>query len=149
MATVTANTTESITLADSLKGTSVPNNTYMFLNKGVAQSFSTVYQSLDLFKIDSKFDVNESGLVEVYNSLAVDKNLTVSGNNTINGNLIVTGNTTISGVLNIVPPGVIVMWSGSVATIPSGWILCNGSNGTPDLRDRLQQLHIAGRAPLR
>lgn len=32
--------------------------------------------------------------------------------------------------------GVIVMWSGSVATIPSGWVLCNGSNGTPDLRDR-------------
>lgn len=32
--------------------------------------------------------------------------------------------------------GVIVMWSGSVATIPTGWVLCNGSNGTPDLRNR-------------
>lgn len=32
--------------------------------------------------------------------------------------------------------GVIVMWSGSIATIPSGWVLCNGSNGTPDLRNR-------------
>jgi microcystin-dependent protein len=28
------------------------------------------------------------------------------------------------------------MWSGSIASIPSGWLLCNGSNGTPDLRDR-------------
>ena len=28
------------------------------------------------------------------------------------------------------------MWSGSVATIPSGWYLCDGANGTPDLRDR-------------
>ena len=36
----------------------------------------------------------------------------------------------------VVPSGVIVMWSGSVATIPSGWYLCNGSNGTPDLRNR-------------
>jgi hypothetical protein len=35
-----------------------------------------------------------------------------------------------------VPAGVIVMWSGSIATIPSGWALCNGSSGTPDLRDR-------------
>lgn len=35
-----------------------------------------------------------------------------------------------------VPAGVILMWSGSIATIPSGWLLCNGSNGTPDLRDR-------------
>jgi microcystin-dependent protein len=28
------------------------------------------------------------------------------------------------------------MWSGSIASIPSGWALCNGSNGTPDLRDK-------------
>ena len=33
-----------------------------------------------------------------------------------------------------VPAGTIVMWSGT--TIPDGWALCNGSNGTPDLRDR-------------
>jgi microcystin-dependent protein len=35
-----------------------------------------------------------------------------------------------------VPSGGIIMWSGSIANIPSGWYLCNGSNGTPDLRDR-------------
>lgn len=35
-----------------------------------------------------------------------------------------------------VPSGGIIMWSGSVASIPSGWLLCNGSSGTPDLRDR-------------
>ena len=32
--------------------------------------------------------------------------------------------------------GMIMMWSGSIATIPSGWVLCNGSSGTPDLRNR-------------
>jgi hypothetical protein len=32
--------------------------------------------------------------------------------------------------------GMILLWSGSVASIPSGWVLCNGSSGTPDLRDR-------------
>jgi microcystin-dependent protein len=31
-------------------------------------------------------------------------------------------------------PGQITLWYGSVALIPSGWVLCNGSNGTPDLR---------------
>jgi hypothetical protein len=36
----------------------------------------------------------------------------------------------------LLPSGVITMWSGTVATIPSGWLLCNGSSGTPDLRDR-------------
>lgn len=34
------------------------------------------------------------------------------------------------------PIGIIVMWSGTVETIPSSWVLCDGSNGTPDLRDR-------------
>lgn len=34
------------------------------------------------------------------------------------------------------PVGGIIMWSGTIATIPSGWALCNGSSGTPDLRDR-------------
>lgn len=37
---------------------------------------------------------------------------------------------------NSVPVGFIGMWSGSIATIPTGWYLCNGSNGTPDLRDK-------------
>ena len=32
--------------------------------------------------------------------------------------------------------GMIVLWSGSSASIPSGWALCDGTNGTPDLRNR-------------
>lgn len=32
--------------------------------------------------------------------------------------------------------GVIAMWSGAVAEVPAGWALCDGQNGTPDLRDR-------------
>jgi len=43
---------------------------------------------------------------------------------------------TTAFVRDIVPTGVIVMWSGSVATIPSGWLLCDGTNSTPDLRNR-------------
>ena len=35
-----------------------------------------------------------------------------------------------------VPVGVIVAWSGTVANIPSGWVLCDGQNDTPDLRDK-------------
>ncbi len=36
----------------------------------------------------------------------------------------------------LVPIGVILMWAGLVNEIPIGWYLCNGANGTPDLRDR-------------
>ena len=40
--------------------------------------------------------------------------------------------TTVIGV----PSGIIAIWSGAENAIPSGWYLCNGSNSTPDLRDR-------------
>ena len=32
--------------------------------------------------------------------------------------------------------GMIIMWNSTVATIPTGFVLCDGSNGTPDLRGR-------------
>ncbi len=34
------------------------------------------------------------------------------------------------------PSGIIVMWSGTTANIPSGWALCDGTSGTPNLSDR-------------
>ena len=38
--------------------------------------------------------------------------------------------------LYLVPGGFIGMWSGSAETIPTGWALCDGANGTPNLTDR-------------
>lgn len=35
-----------------------------------------------------------------------------------------------------VPPGSILPWRGNLADMPEGFALCDGSNGTPDLRDR-------------
>ena len=34
------------------------------------------------------------------------------------------------------PTGIISLWYGSIASIPSGWSLCDGSGSTPDLRDK-------------
>jgi|LSQX01.1.fsa_nt_gb microcystin-dependent protein len=35
-----------------------------------------------------------------------------------------------------IPRGLIAMWSGPVSAIPAGWALCDGTNGTPNLKDR-------------
>jgi hypothetical protein len=35
-----------------------------------------------------------------------------------------------------IPTGAILLWSGSIGSIPAGYVLCNGNNSTPDLRDR-------------
>jgi microcystin-dependent protein len=55
-----------------------------------------------------------------------------------NGNLIIE-EASFSGFNNsldhgLVPKGGIIMWSGS--TVPTGWALCNGANGTPNLSGR-------------
>ena len=76
---------------------------------------------------------------------------TDADNFTVGGNLTVTGTATgatptvsddstkfatTAFVRDIIPSGVIVMWSGTIATIPTGWFLCDGSNSTPDLRNK-------------
>jgi hypothetical protein len=43
---------------------------------------------------------------------------------------------TTAFVRDIIPAGIISMWSGSIASIPTGWLLCDGTNSTPDLRNR-------------
>ena len=42
----------------------------------------------------------------------------------------------ISDLSSSFPSGGIIMWSGAENAIPTGWLLCNGSNSTPDLRNR-------------
>jgi hypothetical protein len=36
----------------------------------------------------------------------------------------------------VIPSGLIAQWKGTIATIPTGWVLCNGANGTPNLTDK-------------
>lgn len=36
----------------------------------------------------------------------------------------------------VIPTGLISLWSGSIGSIPSGWVLCDGNNSTPNLTDR-------------
>ncbi len=75
--------------------------------------------------------------------LASSGTLAVTGNLTLDGASGTSGQSLLSAGSGATPTwgtpfisGMIMMWSGSVASIPSGWVLCNGSNGTPDLRNR-------------
>jgi hypothetical protein len=79
---------------------------------------------------------------------------TVAGTLTSSGTLAVTGALTLDGAAGTsgqvltsagsgtptwaasFVTGMIIMWSGTIATIPTGWLLCNGSSSTPDLRDK-------------
>ena len=76
-------------------------------------------------------------------SFTVGGNLTVSSTLTANSSVGTSGQALFSRGAGLSPQwgavfvsGMIMLWSGSIASIPSGWYLCDGSNSTPDLRDR-------------
>lgn len=77
----------------------------------------------------------EIWLTEGYNYkfvLADSTNVTIGTFDNIYG----IPNTVSSGGGTTIPAGLISLWSGSIGSIPAGWLLCDGNNSTPDLRDR-------------
>jgi hypothetical protein len=78
-----------------------------------------------------------SGTLTSSGTLAVTGGITLDGSAGTSGQLLVSagsGNTPTWG--NAFVAGMIILWSGSSATIPTGWLLCDGSSSTPDLRNR-------------
>jgi len=72
-----------------------------------------------------------SGTVDITGAFRLDGTAGASGQV-----LLSAGGSTTPTWGSVIPSGIIAMWSGTIATIPSGWYLCNGSNSTPDLRDK-------------
>ena len=103
-----------------------------------------IYILVRLKKNRENFDVTNNNNNAAINNLG---NIAASIMNTTTGTLtmpadttVFTGDATIKGSLiatafNLLPTGLIVAWNNAV-TIPSGWILCDGTNSTPDLRGR-------------
>lgn len=71
-----------------------------------------------------------------WDRVAGSSNVSLSGSVSITGTMTASNYTLNSNGNGPIPAGGIIMWSGSIASIPTGWALCNGTNGTPDLRDR-------------
>ena len=69
--------------------------------------------------------------------LWINSNLDVNNQNLTNVSTIVFADgKTISSTSGGVPSGAIIMWSGTLASIPEGWVLCDGTTGTPNLTER-------------
>jgi len=94
--------------------------------------------------------INSSGNVGVGTN-APGVRLDVSGAAKITGNLDMNNSGKIIQLVNptnnqdaatksyvdtSIPIGGIIMWSGTIASIPTNWRLCDGSNGTPNLTNR-------------
>ncbi len=78
-----------------------------------------------------------AGTLTSSGTLAVTGGVTLDGSAGTSGQVLLSagsGNTPTWGATFVA--GMIMLWSGSSATIPTGWLLCDGSNSTPDLRNR-------------
>ena len=96
--------------------------------------------TLDVIGISTFSNTKDStstttGSVVVSGGVGIAKTVNIGGDLNVVGDLTVSSPSTINGY-GTIPIGGIIMWSGSIVSIPTGWSLCNGSNGTPDLRDK-------------
>jgi hypothetical protein len=88
----------------------------------------------------------QSGLYDepltIKGDLDVQGGMTLDGQAGTSGQLLMsqgTGETPKWGTVTIpdaFTPGMIILWSGLTSTVPTGWALCNGGNGTPNLTDK-------------
>jgi hypothetical protein len=91
----------------------------------------------------SEFDVEFNALQTAVNSKANTISPALTGTPTAptasagtNTSQLATTEFVTTAVSTSFPSGGIIIWSGSALAIPTGWLLCNGSSGTPDLRNR-------------
>ncbi len=106
----------------------------------------------DTINVSKKLKVNKD-LNVIYQSNCLNQTVngtqTIGGNQTINNCQEIAGSETVEGIIkttnlvlnpsskfNLLPKGIILMWYGSQESIPNGWVICNGTNETPDLRNR-------------
>ena len=120
---------------------------------------STVQSSFDQATADSKISkilgsFGADGKHGINTQNANLTGLTVEGNVSSSGFVSIgtipeeenAGDVTVIGVDTVgkihkskaapVPIGGIIMWSGAVQTLPAGFVLCDGTNGTPNLQDK-------------
>jgi len=91
----------------------------------------------------SEFDTEFNNLQTAVNSKANSLSAALSGTPTAptatagtNTTQIATTAFVTTAVASSFPSGGIIIWSGSSVAIPSGWLLCDGTSSTPDLRNR-------------
>ena len=125
----------------------------------ISEFSSTAADNTDISNINIAEGCSPANLNNAVRSLMAqlkDQQAGTSGDNfTVSGTLALTGGVTLDGAAgtsgqvlvsagsgntptwgNTFVAGMIMLWSGSSASIPSGWLLCDGSSSTPDLRNR-------------
>jgi len=96
-------------------------------------------------KLEVVGNINTTGTIYAHNfsgsspivflNSSGEESVRIEDNGSITATSFVGDGSLLTGITEI-PSGVIVMWAGTYNNIPSGWHLCDGTSGTPDLRNR-------------
>ena len=100
---------------------------------------SIMAQVKDLVDGSTGDNLTNSGTLTSSGTLAVTGNFTVDGSSGTSGQFLTSvgsGATPTWTTLTAFVSGMIMLWSGSEASIPAGWLLCDGTSSTPNLQDR-------------
>ena len=100
---------------------------------------SIMAQVKDLVDGSTGDNLTNSGTLTSSGTLAVTGNFTVDGSSGTSGQFLTSvgsGATPTWTTLTAFVSGMIMLWSGSEASIPAGWVLCDGTSSTPNLQDR-------------
>ena len=124
---VNPSSTDDVTLAGGTGITLTRSTNEITITNSAPDTDTTYSQSV----VDSGDDVK----LRLTNSSNVNDDITVTAGSNITLTHDNASEFTISGV-DAFPSGGIIMWSGAANAIPSGWVLCNGQNSTPDLRGK-------------
>jgi len=100
---------------------------------------SIMAQVKDLVDGSTGDNLTNSGTLTSSGTLAVTGNFTVDGSSGTSGQFLTSvgsGATPTWTTLTAFVSGMIMLWSGSEASIPAGWLLCDGTSSTPNLQNR-------------
>lgn len=118
---------------ENIVSNSKPGVTTMHIEYGKIPKYNDGFLDIDLIKkeptpMQAQYGLQVDGTV--VNKISNDVTLKESNNFSLP-----TEKAVKTYIDNRLPNGVVVMWSGDIGTVPPGWALCDGNNGTPDLRN--------------
>jgi len=93
-----------------------------------------ILSALCLLIIYNRYETLKCGRIE--NFAAATEAEAVQMIKTIHKKPTITVQNLTTNTCNLIPRGTIIMWHGSTTTIPRGWIICDGRNGTPNTLNR-------------
>jgi len=101
----------------------------------LATNAVTTVKITDANVTEAKLATNAVTTAKIADANVTDVKIATMTSSKLTGALPAIDGSNLTGIVGV-PTGLIAIWSGATNAIPTGWLICDGTNSTPDLRDR-------------